>query len=351
MLAVVAGHAIAAPRLHATWAAGRLPFLGGFMDLAAVYNPLYNVIQSVNLPLFAFISGLLLGKKPGTSTRQLVIRRFKSLMIPYIVWTLLESLRPAFAHPTGAASRLLLAAVNPELGAGYFLYTLFECYLVYSVVRSLTARDWPLAAVAGAFAATVLLPLPNILGIRDLAFILPFFMLGLLGAGQTFWERRPAILSSAFIYAATLALTYPTTVGGDRFWFAPLRSVLAGAGVHGRLANVWALSAAYHSMRYLCGAAGVVLLFAAYRRAAGWFLTPQAFIGRRSLGVYMSHVPIMASAFALGVHRALPLFLVSATAALGLTLVLERIPQIRGLLLGIWPRQSRRGDGALETIA
>ncbi len=336
ILAVVLGHVIFVVNSHTSPLPGTVWVYGAWVDRSALLDPVYNVITTVNMPLFAFVSGYLLGLRPPVSARRMIARRAWTLMVPWTAWIVLGLLL-RFTTPLAFIRQLGADLLDPEASGLWFLYALFECYLVYVTVRVVSKRDWALVLVAGVFAATTLLQLPNILGIVNVALLFPFFVMGVLGATRSWWRSGIAVAASALVYAATFALRWPATYSPPQWWAPGVRDALHGIGLTGKVTNVWMLSAVYQSARYVCGAAGIVLLFALYSRAGDWFLTAQAWVGRRSLGVYVTHYGIILALVAAGLKGELPVFVAVVAVAIGETLVIERIPGVRAVFLGQLP--------------
>jgi fucose 4-O-acetylase-like acetyltransferase len=333
ILAVVLWHSLFAASGSAVPGVGTVLAYGRYVASAELYSPLYNIITSVNMPLLAFVSGLLLGRRPESDIVGLVRRRAWSLMVPWLAWVLLGRIG-LFRDPATLVREMGVALLSPAASGLWFLYTLFQCYLVYALVRSSSKRDRALVVVAAAIAATVLLPIPDVFGVRYLSFLFPFFALGVIAATRAWWKSSAAVIGSGAAYVATLALTWPSTFAAEVWWQPMVRAVLQGVGLTDRLTNVWLLSLVHQSSRYLCGAAGIVLLFAVYSRAGTWFLSPQAWVGRLSLGVYVTHSNILTAVVAAGVVGVAPAFIVTCAVALATTVVLDRIPIVRNVFLG-----------------
>lgn len=345
ILAVIAGHAIAVPVLTAVAGPDRVAFRDGYMLTSAAMNPLYSVIQSFSLPLFAFVSGLLLNDKSLERPLNLLRRRGISLLLPYAVWTSIAILMSAPPDLQRAARSL----IDPEVGAAWFLYALFVCYALAALAWRLFDRSArALWIIAIAVACSVLLPLPNLFGLRNVSLLFPFFVMG----HQFKWRPKTwrHVLGLLAVYIATLALTFPTTVGGDRYWFEPVRHAFFAAGLQHQIFQVYLLSVVYHAARYMCAASGILFVVWAYTNASvSPLIRWQAFVGRRSLGLYLIHQPLQAPLIAAGLTNSWALFAVLTCASLVLTLLIERIPLVRTFLLGIGrPRPTPEANATSE---
>jgi fucose 4-O-acetylase-like acetyltransferase len=106
-------------------------------------------------------------------------------------------------------------------------------------------------------------------------------------------------------------------------------------------------------VRYASSFAAIIALTALYSGWSGRVMDWQAWLGRRTLGIYAIHQILQVGLFALGVTNWIAMFALSLSISIGLTLVLERIPVVRGLLLGQWkkPAAKRGPDGPEDEFA
>lgn len=337
VMSVVLAHSIALPHLVAHATPGSLPYENGFLQPEAFRSVIYNVIASLYLPLFAFVSGLVQGIKGPTVTWGVVRRRFGQLMVPYAAWTIVYSLaQPSTltTDPKGWIQGVAVALIDPRSGALWFLYALFMSYMLVAAIGALTTRPWVLPASAVFMMFVLALPIPNILGVRDTASLYPFFVLGLVGMGRSVLRSRQAVWVSAVSYPLLLATIWPTVIDVQRWWVPPFRSLVHAAGVNSRVVLVWLPNLTIHFGKYLCAAAGSILIYNIYVRANETFLRPQAWVGRRSLGIYASHRLVIVTAIAAGIVKTAAVFALAAGGAIVVTLVLERIPGLANVFLG-----------------
>jgi peptidoglycan/LPS O-acetylase OafA/YrhL len=85
--------------------------------------------------------------------------------------------------------------------------------------------------------------------------------------------------------------------------------------------------------------AGVILLYALFARLPERVNAPLAWVGQRSLGVYVTHYTIIVASIALGVRVPGALFALATAGSLAITLGLERVPVLERVLLGRWPQR------------
>lgn len=337
VLGVVLAHSIALPNLAAAPTPGSVPFDGQWMAQAAVTSVPYNLIASVYMPLFAFVSGLAQGLRGPEVGWDTVRRRFGGLMVPYLAWAAVGGVvayRTALADPTSWLKSLAMALIDPRAGGAWFLYALFGCYVLAATAWRAGKRPASLVLAAGLVPLLLLLRIPNWLGIRDVALLFPFFAAGLLGVQTDRLRSRAAILLGAAAYPLSLALTWPTVVDVERWWLPAYRGALSTAGIASRAAEVWLPNAVVLAGKYACAGAGAVLLYSLFARLPERVNAPLAWIGRRSLGVYVIHYSLVVAAIGLGLRDPIALLATSTTGALAITRGLEQVPMLARVLLG-----------------
>jgi fucose 4-O-acetylase-like acetyltransferase len=331
VLLVVLAHAIALPNIHEA--------------LTAVESGVYSLITSVYMPLFAFLSGLVQGRFSGPVTWPVVRRRAFGLMVPYFAWAIIRALGLLWspvvrAHPVGWLLDLGAVLVDPRAASLWFLYALFMCYVLAAVVRGVNPSTRALVASAAIIAAVAFFPVPNWLGARDVAWLFPFFVLGLLEAGSGRMRRRVVVLGAAALYTTTLAMIWPLVGQGEQWWLSAYRSAVVTVGFASEATTVWIPNRAILLGRYACAAAGVTLLYNLFMSLPSRRVGPLASIGRRSLGVYALHSWAIEAGIAVGVHSTAILFGVATAVSLVVTNGLERVPLTARILLGRTGRNS-----------
>lgn len=345
MTLVVLGHAV----VTVSWAYHAGPGLvrlagGWWVARELAYNVPLNFINAFHIPLFAFISGFLAWRPVVRPMLDQLRRRSLGILVPYASWVVVNYF--ALVRPistTGFAGYLGTAAINPW-GGLWFLYALFVSYVVLLLVQRLPRHTWVLAAVAVVAMEATALPAAasHLLGFGDVLYILPFFAAGYLMAPLA--ER---IAAHKWIVAAVAAVTcvvlFPMrfpVLGEDPNWIQVVThawgtTLRVQYGVPG---TRFLMAAIPPVIRYGSSLAAIVAVFAVYQALKGPALDVQAWVGRRTLGIYAIHQMLLAVLLGLGVRDWVEMFVLALGLSIGITLVLERIPVVRGLLLGQWGR-------------
>jgi len=181
-------------------------------------------------------------------------------------------------------------------------------------------------ALAAAYLAATSARLPDVLYLADFVWIYPFVVLGYVVGSlkpTLLQHRRTILVVSLAVFVPLFYLRYPIYVPE----LQPLAVSSSKIGVVGAYAIEKALA-------YLCSTAAVLALFMLYVGREGRSISAQAWVGRRSLGVYATHAVILAALLAAGVTNPLVLFVLALAAALVLTEFIGRVPLLDSLLLG-----------------
>lgn len=312
----------------------------------------YQTIVSVNLPLFVFVTGFLLFRPlepavPGTASaprplqpRGLALSRARSLLIPYVTWTIVDCAVDALHSPSGALQRLVQGAVDPRAGGPWFLYVLFECIVIFALLSLVSRSSWwlILSTLAVALVLTVLPPHGStLLGKDYIQFLLPFMAFGFVYARwRPVWRVPDWALAVAglAVFAALCALTLiPSAIDA---W----RGALTWMGLPG-----FAVDTTSRMLRYVLGLAGCVGLFSLAHVLQGWLARLFAVLGAASLGIYLFHLTFLVL---LARVPFMPVVVMAAGAialSFGVVLLVERWAVTRTLLLGTRsPRLSGGGS-------
>lgn len=272
---------------------------------------LVGIIVAFNMPLFAFLSGYVLHGREGVDPVVFLSRKAKSLLVPYFAWITLElPLRHVPVDEWGL--RLESALFDPRAGMQmWFLWVLFAIFVIFAGVRALGHSSVWFAVVAGALATCAVIGVPETFGMDKVVFLAPFFLLGYLASRHREAIRRydDTVFTLGLLAAPPLLFLHPE--GG-----------------------VWKLVIAL---------AGIAMCWAVYRFMPQWSLVPQSWIGGRSLGIYglqMVLLPLLVIGH--GVVGVAISWVSIMAAALFTTVLIERSPTARGVLLGSWPRKARR---------
>jgi fucose 4-O-acetylase-like acetyltransferase len=330
ILLVVMGHAISVVA-RVTHAGSNLVNLGGmWVPEAVAHYPLFVSVYAFHMPLFAFVSGFVLWRAKPDSFLVQLRKRALGLLVPYFCWFLIYYLMGMILRSVtlaGLPSSLLSVVVNPVNDyALWYLWALFVCSMVPSATAQLPAER--VLVVATAVIALLLPVVPGLTlppGAYQVLYIYPY-----VAAGYLVVRMRPSITRHRWWFvAAGVAM------------FAPRLAVAIRPATFGfSLLN----PAAAAVLIYVCTLAGAVGTYALYTAFRGPLLTTQAWVGRRSIGIYSTHSAIQVAILrVVAIESWFVMFLLSAVLSIIVTLVIERVPVARELLLG---RRGPRSGGA-----
>jgi fucose 4-O-acetylase-like acetyltransferase len=286
------------------------------------------------MPLFAFVSGLVMWPPRERPLRGEISSRARGLLVPYVAWFLVLYAIDWSPHPAGGFGSALLDALVGR-GGLWFLYALFVCTaVVLCLARGPRSRFvLPASAlVAVVFSTGWLFAVPDVLYLSWVFWIYPFVVLGyLVGPLRAKVLDRPWIVVAVGL-AAFLPLSYlryPVHVPS----LQPINRFRATGGAASVVAgHVLPLLAAL--LPYACASAAVLALLGAYLGRGGWAIEAQAWLGRKSLGIYAMHGVFVWWFASHGLKNVIALTLVSLGLSALATAALERTPVVGRLLLG-----------------
>jgi fucose 4-O-acetylase-like acetyltransferase len=314
-----------------------------------VYFPwavwLRALLFSFMLPLFAFLSGYVMGRPGGFRPRQYFWKRSLGLLVPYLAWETIygpgkdkhpEMLR-SVAGFFGYYAHLF---VDPHYeGRMWYLYLLWIALMILGVARLKGDRTWVLL---------VSVPLVFALGsfgqFHWLRWVYAFVVFGVL------WRRyedriMPRIgmlgVAGAVLFAPLWWLCEPEQVAYARL------SAWAGPGTGQRV-----VSLVFPLLPMLVGVCAVVALVALSYHLPRVLEHGLAYLGVLSLGIYVTHFHFVEMWRAMPAWF-LPINVALATAiAVGLTLLLGKWRVTATLFLGEpWVAKPRAlGDVETETL-
>lgn len=273
---------------------------------------LVESMLAFNMPLFAFVSGYVLSGREGSDPLRFLRGKALALLVPYFAWVAVEMpLRNL--GPGQWAGRLFQAATDPRAGFQmWFLWVLFLLFAAFMLVRMVSRSDGVLAVTAGGSMLTSIALGGVVTGLEKSIWLYPFFCLGFLVA-----ERGLPARARPWMFAA----------GG------------AGLFVALRLLEPSGRAAAF-----FVATAGVFAVWGAYHCVSERLIRPQAWAGRRTMGLYGGQMVVLPFLVIGTGWTGLSVSWVAVVgAALVLTLVLERSAVTRLLFLGAGlPRRARR---------
>jgi len=348
---VLAGHVIpwAAAVYHGGPGLVKVEPLDTFwIPLTTATSLLFSLIGSFHMPLFAFASGLVMWPPRETPLTTQIGRRARGLLLPYLSWFVLGYFIPRADGPVNLEGfvEALMAVLLGQAGL-WFLYALFLCATTLMVLLRITRSQWVLVAsalVAVAWRTGLVLAVPDALWLDKTLWIYPFVVLGYIVAAS--WQgriRAHRLLVALSAVAAFLPLFYsrhPVHVAQLQ-QIGRVALALYDAGIRGG----FALSLA---VPYLCAAVASIGLFAVYSGREGRLIDAQAWLGQRSLGIYAIHSALLWWLIDAGVRSPWVLMIAGLLVPAALTVLIERIPVLRTLLLGRELRSAPKDVGSAE---
>lgn len=151
---------------------------GDYVSKHMFDNGLFMFIYSFHMPIFMLVSGYLFYNSVNRySTKQLLINKAKSLLIPIAFWTIFTTLFDCLLYDR---ERLLnpfrfgVAWVNQFIGQFWFLWAVFICSAVVILIHRFL-KDNILAYIA---VLIITLFTPDVLLFSLIKFMYPFFVIG-----------------------------------------------------------------------------------------------------------------------------------------------------------------------------
>ncbi|MDR3686262.1 MAG: acyltransferase family protein [Coriobacteriia bacterium] len=345
---VVLGHAIldSAAVLHG--GPGMIDMGPFWIPLATAWSLPLNVLYSFHMPLFAFVSGLVMWPPRGRSLAEGIASRARSLLVPYFAWFVILYATNWSPHPSGGFGPALLDALLGRDGL-WFLYALFVSTAVVLCLERVARPRWVLslaALVAIACSSGFAFAVPNVLYLSDVLWIFPFVVLGyLMGPFKSHViEHGRLVAASGFVvFMPLFAMRYPVEVAS----LQPINrlTALLGRSAPGGTTPGLTVSSLSVLLPYACGCAAVVALYGLYLGRTGTAIDIQAWLGRKSLGIYAMHGPVVWWLASHGVRDVAVLTSVSLGLCVLATALLERIPLLQAVLLGQRRRRSSEVSG------
>jgi len=240
-----------------------------------------DIVFTFMLPLFAFLSGYVLGRPGPFRPRSYFVRRTAGLMVPYLCWEIIYGLmlRQEASHGLGSFGVYLADTfANPHLeGRMWYLYVLWIALMGIGVLRLVGGdRTWVLV-----LGALVVLVFPWWGNFRRLQWIFMYVVLGFLARRYepSYLPRIKSIaVVGAAVYAVLLLAFHP-----EKTALVRVQQLLAGS----RWVNV--ATVGVYSASTLAGIAAIAALVGASFFAPAVVERALALPGRLSLGIYVTH--------------------------------------------------------------
>lgn len=285
----------------------------------------FSVLSILDVPLFVFISGYLASPSAGVTWLK---RRALQLLVPYAAWIALRWLLYYRSDGLGWIWRSI--AWGNDTNALWFLYALFVVCALYVLLRRSRAALLVIAIGSALLPASAL----PYFSLRYVAMLFPVFVAGRL-IGERRLEPGPWVLA---VTAALVAAMW-SVPGANLLFSTPGWAVgaLAGGGP-----AAWVLGVVVSGLRF---ALMIALATSAMYIARG--ATAGAWLGALTLGVYAAH-PVFVPAWirGAGLPGLIGGYAIAASAAVGVTLLLQRWPWTRLAFLGSGEVPRPRGSGA-----
>jgi len=339
IILVVAGHAIPFGANVVTGGPG-LVVLGAGLAIpnATAHGLPLSLIYSVHMPLFAFVSGLVMWPPRTTPLAVQLFKRARGLLIPFFAWLVITFFLNAGITPaTVSLLPATLEAAVMGLAGLWYLYTLFVAAMIIALLER---TPWPKRAigasalVAMACSTGLLFKIPSILNFSNVLYLLPYVALGYLTSSV-----KPLILNNrstvahiaVAVFVPLFYLRHPFHMGGEQPLLA-LTKAMHTAGFRG----VFVIRML---VPYVSAAAAAIALMSVYIGRSGFLVRVQAWIGQRSLGIYAIHALILTPLLKSGMTNPWLLTVLSLAGSTAITIVIERVPYLNGILLGQWKRK------------
>jgi hypothetical protein len=203
----------------------------------------------------------------------------------------------------------------------------------------------PASALGAVVCSTGLIfRIPDVLYLSDVLWIYPFAVLGYMVGplrSQFLEHRLPIVAVGATAFLPLFYLRQPVDVPSLQPITA-LAATIRGAGISGGPVLGLLISVLVASLPYACAATAVIALYGLYLGRGGRAIDAQAWLGRKSLGIYAIHGPVVWWLASHGVRGVVVLTLVSLGVSVMSTVLIERMPLLGLALLG--QRIERAGE-------
>jgi len=269
---------------------------------------LVDGMVAFNMPLFAFLSGWVLVGREGSHPLRFVRGKALALIVPYLAWVAIE-LPLRRVAPADLLPRLGAALIDPHMGLQmWFLPVLFWMFVIFAAGRAVSRSSVWTGALALGVGALLLFPIPRVLGLDKIALLYPFLVGGYL---VSMYRDSLDFRVVGLALAGMIVVLGAMVLSGD--------AVVAG--------------------RFAAGMAGLGGAGALYAVLPRRLLDAQAWIGRRTLGVYGAQMVVLpylivGSGWAGAAASWTAVMVASSAIAVGL----ERWAPTRAMFLGRWPR-------------
>jgi fucose 4-O-acetylase-like acetyltransferase len=142
---------------------------------ACLDNPLFKFIYTFHMPLFAFLSGMVLNYSISRSTKSLIRSKFTSLLLPVISWSTLEYAVWLFQNGVpDSGITFLRKYAHRLLTSLWFFWAIFYCSIAVILIEKYVRRK----KLIYFFLFVVLMFIPNQWNANYYIFLFPYYAAG-----------------------------------------------------------------------------------------------------------------------------------------------------------------------------
>lgn len=243
-------------------------------------NILFKILYSFHMPLFMIISGYLFAGSIHRGWKVNVRRKFDSLVIPILAWSLLPFVISLIENWDKGITvyNIIGLYINSVLYNLWFLWAVFWCSAVVLVVYyGYRNRLW-IYMLLFVFSFFV----PDIYHVGLYKYMYPYFVAGFLYREGNYKERLRRIYSSNYFLFATgiLFVVLLLFYGYDDYIYTSGH----------RIVNRWFSQLGIDLYRYAIGFVGcifVILGFYKMERYIKPVIPALSYLGRRTMGIYI----------------------------------------------------------------
>lgn len=296
-------------------------------------NLLLGVIYSFSMPLFMYLSGYAMAYSRFTRVRDVAARRARTLLVPYLAWTVIAIV--LYGFPKSIFSEPLWEWALAVIAQGpWYLAAVFVFGIVMTLAPmkrgGLVTAVGTLGLILGAYAlsATPVLSEWNLWA--QMTRVFPFFVVGYLVNASPSWRgaaTKVPTLALAATYALAVAALWPVWEGSDL-----QRHLMASRFAEGLTAPL--LTVAAYVVAVAAGLSATLLIERAVRMSDANKMQPVAMVGALSLGIYVTHIPIVRALSGQGPLAVALSTVVALGAATLITAGITRIKLLREVFLG-----------------
>lgn len=139
---------------------------------------LSKIITTFNMPLFAFLSGMLYRCRKNVPYYRVTVHKFRRLIVPVLCWNALATL-PKFLYKRGAMSIGVMTILGESLDL-WFLNSIFCVYIIYDLVCRISTTE-KMSIVLNTLVILGIWLIPS--NLWHIGFLYPFFFIGcIIGA-------------------------------------------------------------------------------------------------------------------------------------------------------------------------